>query len=125
LYPKNLIDVKWDDSYVRFTFQGQSEIEEVMSIVSIQLSDEQFRELQEFAQREHRTPEEVGAECIMAGLQVRESTKHRNGIPSSSKNDLQNILRHAGTVQTGYPTGLDNELIDADLAREYSGKDGD
>jgi hypothetical protein len=28
--------------------------------------------------------------------------------------------RHFGEVNLGYPTGADNEGIDADLAREYS-----
>ena len=29
------------------------------------------------------------------------------------------LLRFAGTVSLGHPTGIDNEQIDADLAREY------
>jgi hypothetical protein len=29
------------------------------------------------------------------------------------------LLRFAGTVSLGQPTGTDNEQIDADLAREY------
>ena len=29
------------------------------------------------------------------------------------------LLRFAGTVSLGHPTGVDNEQIDADLAREY------
>ncbi|HZO91575.1 MAG TPA: hypothetical protein VFB38_24855 [Chthonomonadaceae bacterium] len=29
------------------------------------------------------------------------------------------LCRHAGAVSLGYPTGADNENIDADLAREY------
>ena len=28
--------------------------------------------------------------------------------------------RHFGAVDLGYPTGIDNEQIDADLAREYA-----
>jgi hypothetical protein len=33
--------------------------------------------------------------------------------------DLARLLRHAGAVDLGKPTGADNERIDADLAREY------
>jgi hypothetical protein len=29
------------------------------------------------------------------------------------------VRQFAGTVSLGYPTGIDNEQIDADLAREY------
>ena len=32
---------------------------------------------------------------------------------------LERLLRHAGSIRTGRPTGLDNEQIDADLTREY------
>ena len=32
--------------------------------------------------------------------------------------DLARLLRHAGAVDLGHPTGADNEAIDADLARE-------
>ncbi len=35
---------------------------------------------------------------------------------------LENLLKHAGAVQSDNPNGGDNEQIDADLAREY-GKD--
>ena len=31
----------------------------------------------------------------------------------------QRFRRHLGAVTLGYPTGADNESIDADLAREY------
>jgi uncharacterized protein (DUF433 family) len=33
--------------------------------------------------------------------------------------DLAQLLRHAGAVDLGRPTGAYNERIDADLAREY------
>ena len=32
---------------------------------------------------------------------------------------LQNLMKHAGAVQSGDPNGGDNEKIDADLAGEY------
>jgi hypothetical protein len=31
----------------------------------------------------------------------------------------ERLQRHFGAVSLGYPTGTDNESIDADLAREY------
>jgi hypothetical protein len=33
--------------------------------------------------------------------------------------DLARLMRLAGSIRTGRPTGTDNEGIDADLAREY------
>ena len=32
----------------------------------------------------------------------------------------QRLLSYAGTINLGYPTGIDNESIDADLARAYA-----
>lgn len=32
---------------------------------------------------------------------------------------LERLLRHAGAIDLGHPTGTENEQIDADLAREY------
>ncbi|MGQ9632572.1 MAG: hypothetical protein ACUVXI_19995 [bacterium] len=33
---------------------------------------------------------------------------------------MARLMRHAGAVNLGRPTGADNESIDTDLAREYS-----
>jgi hypothetical protein len=33
---------------------------------------------------------------------------------------MARLMRHAGAANLGHPTGVDNESIDADLAREYS-----
>ena len=33
---------------------------------------------------------------------------------------MARLMRHAGAVHLGYPTGVENEDIDADLAREYA-----
>ncbi len=32
----------------------------------------------------------------------------------------QRLLSYAGTINLGYPTGIDNESIDADLAKAYA-----
>ena len=48
-------------------------------------------------------------------------------MPQSHLTDGENregwerLQRHAGAVSLGYPTGANNESIDADLAREYGG----
>ncbi|MBH8564727.1 hypothetical protein I8748_21505 [Nostoc sp. CENA67] len=33
---------------------------------------------------------------------------------------LQQLLNYAGAISLGYPTGIDNESIDADLAKAYA-----
>ena len=40
--------------------------------------------------------------------------------PKQSYRRRARFESHFGTVGLGYPTGADNEAIDADLAREYA-----
>lgn len=40
---------------------------------------------------------------------------------SEKKAKIGKVRRHFGEVDLGYPTGADNEKIDADLAKEYIG----
>ena len=48
-------------------------------------------------------------------------TIETRGAPQRSGTDSQGSLRELfGSVDLGYPTGADNESIDADLAREYA-----
>lgn len=39
--------------------------------------------------------------------------------PEEEEAAWQELLSHAGAASLGYATGLDNDSIDADLAREY------
>ncbi len=39
--------------------------------------------------------------------------------PEEYEAERQRLRRHAGAISLGRPTGIDNEVIDADLAREY------
>jgi len=47
----------------------------------------------------------------------------RNWLPKMTPDEYEQqmarLRRHAGAQDLGYPTGADNECIDADLAREY------
>jgi hypothetical protein len=40
--------------------------------------------------------------------------------PDDARQAEERFARHIGSVGLGYPTGADNESIDADLAREYA-----
>ncbi len=44
----------------------------------------------------------------------------RGSEDAGPSTELERLLRHAGSIDLGRPTGTDNEGIDADLAREYS-----
>jgi len=39
---------------------------------------------------------------------------------SESEAKIGKVRRHFGAVDLGYPTGADNEKLDADLAKEYA-----
>ena len=45
-------------------------------------------------------------------------------LPSEEQQEeaRQKFRNHAGIVNLGYATGIDNESIDADLARAYAGE---
>lgn len=52
---------------------------------------------------------------VRLGAQLRGASISEEGCAA----DMDRLIRHAGAVNLGYPTGADNERIDADLAREY------
>jgi len=49
------------------------------------------------------------------GAQLRGASISEEGYAG----DMDRLMRHAGAIHLGDPTGADNERIDADLAREY------
>lgn len=71
--------------------------------------------LQEVAPRMGKTIEELAIEWV-----AKYSPKPRPQLSEEErKAAMDRLLRHAGAASLGYPTGADNESIDADLAREY------
>jgi hypothetical protein len=77
--------------------------------LTLELGDDLYRSLAQAAEQAGQSP----AEWATAQL--------RSCAASSATRaaDLARLLAHAGTVDLGRPTGVDNESIDADLAREY------
>ncbi|MBI3951951.1 MAG: hypothetical protein HY314_16010 [Acidobacteria bacterium] len=81
-----------------------------------QFSKELLETFQAVARRHGRTIEEVAAEWV---------AKYRRPQPrppmteQESRAAWERLQRHCGAASLGYPTGADNESIDADLAREY------
>jgi hypothetical protein len=82
--------------------------------LTLELSDEVYADLQQKANA-------VGlsiAEWIVAAL-----INQNNGVSrvlhsvTRQEEARQRFRSHAGAISLGYPTGIDNESIDADLAR--------
>lgn len=85
--------------------------------LTLELSDESYADLQQKA-------DAVGlsiTEWIVAAL-----SKQNNSVDDvlHSAEHLEQARQvfksHAGAISLGYPTGIDNESIDADLARAYA-----
>ena len=53
---------------------------------------------------------------VRLGAQLRGVSTFEEGYAAA----MDRLMRHAGAIHLGYPTGADNERIDADLAREYN-----
>lgn len=85
--------------------------------LTLELSDEVYANLQQKA-------DAVGlsiSEWIIAVL-----SNQSNGVSKAlysvalQEEARQRFRSHAGAVSLGYPTGVDNESIDADLAKAYA-----
>ena len=80
---------------------------------TFEIQDEVYEALKHMAKREGRSVDVLVLEYL---------AKHFPKPPLSEKErkaaDKQ-LLKYAGVESLGYPTGADNESIDADLAREY------
>lgn len=71
--------------------------------VRLELPDDVYSAVERTAQVTGKTPAEWITTAICQGLPVRDDR----------------LRRHFGAVNLGAPTGVDNDGIDADLAREY------
>ena len=85
--------------------------------LTLELSDEVYADLQQQANA-------VGlsiAEWIVAALSNQNSGMSRVLHSVAQQEEARQRFRsHAGAISLGYPTGIDNESIDADLARAYA-----
>lgn len=88
--------------------------------LTLELSDEVYADLQQRANA-------VGlsiAEWIVTVLNHQDNDVNRV-LPSASQLEKarQRFRNHAGAIDLGYATGIDNENIDADLAKAYANED--
>lgn len=83
--------------------------------LTFEIPEELYRTFEQMAAKYGKSTEQVALECL-----AQHAPKPR---PKLSEEELrearQKFSRHVGAASLGYPTGADNESIDADLAREY------
>ena len=84
--------------------------------LTLEISDEVYAALQQKANA-------VGlsiTEWIVAVLNKQGSVNELAISSEHQEQARQRFKAHAGTISLGYATGLDNEAIDADLAKAYA-----
>jgi predicted transcriptional regulator len=90
--------------------------------ITVELSDEVYEALQRQAQAAGMSP----AELVAATLGRQYRAVEGQTVNQPARNSLEEqaarerFERHFGAVNLGHPTGVDNEGIDADLARAYA-----
>jgi hypothetical protein len=95
--------------------------------LQIQLSDAAFAALQRTAHASAKSPEELAA----AALEQQFGNAGGPAAQAPLSPDVQALEarqrfeRHFGAIHLGYPTGADNQGIDADLARAYADGHGE
>lgn len=88
-------------------------------ILTVELDDQVFESIRKRADAAGTTPAQVVASTLQQQF---------NGLPRrvDTRTDEEKRVANErfrglfGSVDLGHPTGLDNQQIDADLAREYS-----
>ncbi len=87
--------------------------------LTIQLSDKVFAALRRRAQTEGTSPAHWVAEALeeQFGPSADAASSQTDGAKQAAQERFED---HFGAVDLGCPTGVDNEQIDADLARAYA-----
>ncbi len=86
-----------------------------MKTITIEVPDEVYQACEEMARQQGRPVEALVLEFVL---------EHRfkpqpQPVEDERKAAWERLMRHMGAQNLGYPTGADNESIDADLVREY------
>jgi len=88
----------------------------VSHTLTIQLTGQAFFRLQRQAEAAGTSPAELVAASLERPCEVRRPARTEAERASAR----QRFERHFGELDLGYPTGADNDGIDADLAAEYA-----
>lgn len=86
-----------------------------MKTITLQVPDEVYEACVHMAQKYGRSTEEWVMEFL-----IRHALRSSQGLDEERRRAARERLRrHAGVQSLGFPTGVDIESIDADLASEY------
>jgi predicted transcriptional regulator len=90
--------------------------------LTIELSDAVYSALQRHALSSEQSPAEAAAAALEQHFGATEGTPENGRRMSENEKQAarQRFERHFGAVNLGHATGVDNEGIDADLARSYA-----
>ena len=86
--------------------------------LNLELSDEVYQILKQQAENAGLSVQE----WIVFSL-IKQSDNKVDRTVAEKEVVRDRFRRHAGAINLGYPTGADNESIDADLARAYNNED--
>lgn len=102
--------------------------------ITVELSDEVYDIIERQAREANISPAQVASTSLDRYFRVQQGadTEHKTigarGQARKNKAPLQaareRFEKHFGSVDVGYPTGLNNEQIDADLERDYANMHG-
>ena len=90
--------------------------------LTLELSDEVYTAIRHHAETAGTSPDHwivTTLEQQYGGVRAREVARVQR-TETEKQAARERFERHFGEVDLGYATGIDNEQIDADLAREYA-----
>jgi len=86
--------------------------------LTIRIDDELYSQLIREAKAAGASPADLAAQTLAARYEISKAPLGNETVDSQSARDR--FERHFGAVDLGDPTGVENEGIDEDLAKEYS-----
>jgi hypothetical protein len=93
-------------------------------VLPIEIHDELYAAIELQALRLGTTPATLAAETLAARFETSSLSLDANPSTPEQTHETsrQRFEDHFGSVNLGAPTNMNNDAIDADLAREYSGE---
>jgi hypothetical protein len=95
--------------------------------LTLELSDEAYNAIRRQAEATGISPAQVAATSLEQQFGGPNGSPTGNVLRTEDEKRAarERFAKHFGAVNLGYPTGADNESIDADLAREYADRHED
>ncbi|MFO0964083.1 MAG: hypothetical protein U0793_00665 [Gemmataceae bacterium] len=87
-------------------------------LVTVELNDTTYQALQQQARAAEKSPADLAAATLEKCFPGTGANGHASEADKQAARER--FERHFGEIDLGQPTGIDNETIDADLARSYA-----